>query len=482
MNVHQSAAATSAMANTRALLSPSSWMRSARSAGMRGRIADAIASEELDGLRFAFLARTVAVVAVALWLPYIVPAPRVLYYLAFVAAFFVLGLVPYLLRRHRFGRAIKLAFTLLDVILVTVVVIVPPPDRIAIDWPPQMRIRFFEFLYLWLLIVGSALTYSPVNVLWTGLCVIVAWSTGVITLLHLPDTVRFAEATAGMDPVPPDVALQVILSPTYVSPSMLQNQVVLTAIATGLLAAAVARARRMLLRHTRAEVARADLARYVSPDLVDAMITSNRDFGEPTTRDVAVLFADIVGFTALAERMAPTRTVSLLTSFHSRACRVVFRNGGTLDKFLGDGFMAVFGTLGDHPDAPARAVRCALELQAEMERWNAKRAARGATAIPLAIGIHCGRVVVGNVGDESRLEFTVIGDAVNVASRLERLTRDHDSRIAVSDTCLVAARAHGQSLSAFRPIGSVRLAGREQPIEVHVWQSSRDDENRGRIG
>ncbi|HEX2117484.1 MAG TPA: adenylate/guanylate cyclase domain-containing protein [Alphaproteobacteria bacterium] len=447
----------------------STFMSGIYQEGMRQRIADAIATEELNGLKFAFLARTAAVVAIAAWLPYIVPPPRAFYYLGFVAAFFVLGLVPYLLRRHRFGRIIKLGFTLLDVILVTVVIIVPPPDRIAVDWPPQMRIRFFEFLYLWLLIVGSALSYSTVNVIWTGLCVIAAWSVGVMVLFHLPDTVRFAEVTAGMDTVPSDLVLQVVLSPTYVSPSMLQNQVVLTAIATGLLAAAVARARRMLLRHTRAELARADLARYVSPDVVDAIITSNRDFGEPTTREVAVLFADIVGFTALAERMAPTRTVSLLTSFHSRACRVVFRNGGTLDKFLGDGCMAVFGTLADAPDAPARAVRCALELQDEIDRWNAKRATRGAAAIPLAIGIHCGRAVVGNVGDQSRLEFTVIGDAVNVASRLERLTREFGSRIAVSDTCLAAARSLAPSLPAFHAVGSVRLAGREQPIGVHVW-------------
>jgi adenylate cyclase len=451
---------------------PATWKRGASCGeAIRARVASAIAAEEQAGVRFAFVARTIAVLVVALWLPYIVPAPRVYYYLAFVAAFFVLGLVPYLLRRHRHAQPIKLAFTLLDVILVTAVIIVPPPDRIALDWPPQMRIRFFEFLYLWLLIVGAALSYSSIQVLWTGLCVIVAWSVGVTALLYLPDTIRFAEATAGMDPVPPDVALRVILSPTYVSPSMLQNQIVLTAIATGLLAAAVARSRRMLLRHTSAEVARADLARYVSPDVADAMITSQREFGQPTARDVAVLFADIVGFTALAERLPPGRMVTLLTSFHSRACRVVFRNGGTLDKYLGDGFMAVFGTLADDPGAPGRAVRCALELQAEMDRWNAKRAARGAAVVPLGIGVHAGRVVVGNVGADARLEFTVIGDTVNVASRLERLTREQDCRIAVSESCLAAVPAPDGAAPDFAPIGPVHLPGRAQPIAVRVWPS-----------
>jgi adenylate cyclase len=432
---------------------------------MRGRMADAIAAEEQAGLRFAFAARAVAVLVVALWLPYVVPAPRVYYYLAFVAAFFVLGLVPHLLRRHRHARPIKLGFTLLDVILITVVVIVPPPGELAIDWPVQMRIRFAEYLYLLLLIVGAALSYSPLAVLWTGLCVIVVWSTGVLILYNLPDTLRVAAA----DPLPADLALDAVLSPTFVSTSVLSNQIVLTAIATGLLAAAVARSRRMLLRHTSAEVARADLARYVSPDVVDAMITSKREFGEPTARDVAVLFADIVGFTALSERLPPDRMVTLLTSFHSRICRVVFRNGGTLDKYLGDGFMAVFGTLADDPDAPDRAVRCALELQAEMDRWNAKRMARGAFVIPLGIGIHAGRVVVGNVGADARREFTVIGDTVNVASRLERLTRERGCRIAVSETCLAALPAGNGAGPQFDPIGPVQLPGRAQPIAVLVW-------------
>jgi adenylate cyclase len=431
-------------------------------------MAEAIATEEQAGLRFAFAARAVAVLVVALWVLFVVPSPRDLYYLLFVAGFFVLGLVPHLLRGHRHARPIKLLFTLLDVILITVVVIVPPPGGLAIDWPVQMRVRFSEYLYLLLLLVGSALSYSPLNVLWTGLCVMVVWSIGVLTLYNLPDTVRFAEVTAGIDPVPAWMTLDVVLSPTFVSPAMLQNQIVLTAIATGLLAGAVARSRRMLLRHTSAEVARADLARYVSPDVVDAIITSDRDFGQPTTRNVAVLFADLVGFTALAERISPDRMVALLTSFHSRACRVVFRNGGTLDKYLGDGFMAVFGTLSDDPDAPARAVRCALELQAEMDRWNAKRAARGAATIPLGIGIHSGRVVVGNVGADARLEFTVIGDAVNVASRLERLTREHACRIAVSETCLAAVPSPGDD-PPFVPIGPVHLPGRTQPIAVLVW-------------
>ena len=112
---------------------------------------------------------------------------------------------------------------------------------------------------------------------------------------------------------------------------------------------------------------------------------------------------------------------------------------GTLDKFLGDGFMATFGSFREESDAAARAIACAFELYAEIERWNAKRAAREAQRLSIAIGVHFGPVVVGNLGSDERLEFTVVGDVVNVASRLEEATRELDCMIAVSDVCVQAA-------------------------------------------
>lgn len=433
----------------------------------RGRLGRALRSEELAGLAFAFRARTVAVLAVALWLLILVPAPRSFYYLAAVAAFFLLGLIPHLLRRHPFAVPIRLAFTALDVALIVAVIIVPPPGTDG-GWPIQMRLRFQEFLYLLLLLAGAALSYSPLHVLWTGFCIVVLWSVGFLLVFLRPDTLTFAAATAGLDPVPPETSLRIVLDPAFVSISQLFNQVVLTAIATGLLAAAVWRARQTLRRQSVAEVARADLARYVSPDVADAMMAApGHRFGEPATRHVAVLFADIVGFTGLAETLPPERVVALLTSFHTRACAVVFRHGGTLDKFLGDGVMATFGALGEDPDASRKALACAFEIQAEVDRGGAKRTARGASAVAVAVGLHCGPVVVGNVGTERRLEFTVIGDAVNVANRLERLTREFGCRIALSGECLDAAR--GSDLARFEAKGAVALRGRAEPVEVYAW-------------
>lgn len=431
------------------------------------RLAAAIAAEEQAGLAFAFKARSIAVVIVAIWLPFIVQGPRTYYYLGIVGVFFLLGLIPHLLRRSRFAEPVKFVFILLDVTLITATITMQPPDNIAYDWPVQMRIRFVEFLYLNLLLIGSALSYRPGNVIWTGISIILIWSAGVLILYNLPDTVRFTDATGTLSAAE---VLAIILDPRYVGISPLLTQNVLTAIATGLLAAAVSRSRHLLLRRIRAEVARADLSRYVSPDVADAMLAdATETFGAPATRHVAVLFADIWQFTTLVEKLEPDRVVSLLRSFQARATAIVFRHGGTLDKYLGDGFMATFGALDEDGRVAARALACALDLQAEMDKWCDKRARRGAFSVRIGIGLHYGPAVVGNVGTDQRLEFTVVGDAANVAARIERLTREFDCRIALSDACLAAARETLADLPAFTDLGPTQLRGRIEPVRLHLW-------------
>ena len=164
--------------------------------------------------------------------------------------------------------------------------------------------------------------------------------------------------------------------------------------------------------------------------------------------------------------------VSLLRSFHARTCKIVFRNGGTLDKFLGDGFMVTFGTLVDDRDSARKALACAFELQDEMERWAAKRATRAEPPIVVAMGVHYGPVVVGNVGAEQRLEFTVVGDTVNVASRLERLTREHACRIALSKDALEAAGGLGAFGRPVEARGPITLRGRHEPVELYTWPAA----------
>ena len=402
-----------------------------------GRSNGSIHEAEEAGLVFAFRARCLAILIVALSIIVLVPWPRNLYYLAFAVGFFFLGYVPFRLRRHRSAEAIKLGFVVLDVCLITAAVLNFPSGGVSIDWPIQTRLRNQNFLFMLLLLGEAALTYSARRVIWTGASIAVVWSLAFLLLYELPDSKRYGDMASLRSDAD---LLDLFLNPTYVSLPQWLTQLVATSILTALVATAVYRSRMHLLARVRAEVLRSDLARYVSPDVADALVhQTSSDFGAPATRNVAVLFADIVGFTALNERLSPDRTFALLRSFQKRSSQVVFRHQGTLDKYLGDGFMATFGSFREESDAAARAIACAFELHAEIERWNVKRGARQAERLAIAIGLHFGPVVVGNLGSEERLEFTVVGDVVNVASRLEEATRELGCMIAISDACVQAA-------------------------------------------
>ena len=450
--------ASSALQALRSLWSPGN---------SQGHLQASIRQAELEGLQFAFYARLTAIIVVSVWLIWLVPWPRDLYYGAYAFGFFVLGYIPYRLRHHPHGEAIKLGFIVLDVALVSAAILVPPSANLGNEWPIQTRLRGQEFLYVLLLLAEAALTYSPKRVLWTGASILVIWSIGVFTIYSQPDTLRFNDAAAE-GALTSAAVLDLSFKPAFVGLTAWYTQLVATSLFTLLITLAVWRSRRTLLNQVEAEIVRADLARYVSPDVAEALARrGGTAFGEPATRTVAVLFADIVGFTKLTETLSPERTFALLRSFQERSCAIVFKHGGTLDKYLGDGFMATFGSIELQTEAPARALACAFDLQQEIERWNRKRSDRGVAPVRVSIGIHSGPVTVGNLGGKERVEFTVVGDVVNVASRLEEVTREVGGSIVASQSCIQAA---GQSewWMRFQDTREIKLRGRDQRILVHI--------------
>jgi adenylate cyclase len=129
--------------------------------------------------------------------------------------------------------------------------------------------------------------------------------------------------------------------------------------------------------------------------------------------------------------------------------------------------MATFGSIDPQPDASARALACAFELQREVERWSRKRSSDGADPLRISIGIHCGPVTVGNLGGRERVEFTVVGDVVNVTSRLEEVTREIGGSIVVSEDCIGAA-GRSEWITRFQSSREIQLRGRQQGIVVHI--------------
>jgi adenylate cyclase len=164
-------------------------------------------------------------------------------------------------------------------------------------------------------------------------------------------------------------------------------------------------------------------ARYHSPQVVDAIVGQHlaSDTGRHETRDVTVLFSDIVGFTTRCESMDPTEVARFLSGFFSRASDAVFEFGGTLDKFIGDAVMVFFGAPIPQEDHAERAVRAAISLHRRMAEWNVERLAEGLDEVKVRTAINSGVVVVGDIGSANRVDYTILGNTVNVTARLEEL-------------------------------------------------------------
>ena len=172
------------------------------------------------------------------------------------------------------------------------------------------------------------------------------------------------------------------------------------------------------------EKLRTKLATYLSPGIVEEIIHAKKELvlgGK--CAEVSVLFADIEGFTRMAENMNVDEVVQMLNEFFTMATDIVFRYGGTLDKFLGDGIMVIFGAPYQHDDDAIRAVTAAVEMRAAAEGLFRKRREQDKAPFRIKIGINSGKVIAGNIGSEKRMDYTVIGDTVNVASRLEGKAR-----------------------------------------------------------
>jgi len=203
---------------------------------------------------------------------------------------------------------------------------------------------------------------------------------------------------------------------------------------------------------------------YLSPDLV-ATIAKNPDSlklgGEK--RNISVLFSDIRGFTTLSEGLTPEELVSLLNRYLSPMTSIVMEERGTLDKFIGDAVMAFFNAPLEVPDHAAKACQSALRMLHELKKLNVLLKADGLPEITIGIGIHTGEAVVGNMGADIRFDYTAIGDSVNLASRLEGLTKQYGVSIIVSEeTC----RQAGKGFSS-REIDLVQVKGKTKPVAVY---------------
>ncbi len=207
--------------------------------------------------------------------------------------------------------------------------------------------------------------------------------------------------------------------------------------------------------------------RFVSRDVADSLVNDPSIYqhaAKGRKRRVVVVFSDIRGFTSLSEQISPEELFSLLNEYLTAMVKIIFAHGGTLDKFIGDAILAHWGALddGDEKKFAASALAAAQDMIKELERLNAGWKTRGLTELGIGVGLHLGEVLAGEIGSEQRTEFGVIGDAVNLASRLEGMTKAFSCQWMGSGQFMTAAG--GQD--ALRRIARVRVKGREEPVDL----------------
>jgi adenylate cyclase len=212
------------------------------------------------------------------------------------------------------------------------------------------------------------------------------------------------------------------------------------------------------------EMVKTAFARYVSGQVLDTVLSSGQmPAVAGTRRRVTLLFSDIRGFTGIAENLRPESVVELLNEYFESMVDIVFRYHGTLDKFIGDGLMVIFGAPVDDPDQEEHAVQAAIEMQQEVHRLSRKWALAGRAEIRIGIGINSGHAIVGNIGSNRRLEFTAIGDTVNLASRLESATKELAVDILISEYTHDAVRGAFQ----MERRGEIHVKGRTEPVVTY---------------
>jgi class 3 adenylate cyclase len=209
------------------------------------------------------------------------------------------------------------------------------------------------------------------------------------------------------------------------------------------------------------EVIKDTFGRFVSREVAQAVL-ENRIACRGELRQVTILFQDIRGFTSLSERTPPADLLHMLNAFFTEMVAAVETYGGTVKQFTGDGMMALFGAPVQHPDDPVRAVRAAIDMLRRLHGFNQQRTRAGAATWRIGIGIHTGEVVAGPIGPDTRMEYGVVGDAVNVASRVQDLTKEVGTAILVTDT--TAAYLGEQFQFGTQAILPVR--GKAEPIRV----------------
>lgn len=422
-------------------------------AAIRGRVEALIRGEERSAEIGAGLVRIVSgmvLVVVLAAAGATVPAPewvamtRYRTAMLVIAAFIASGVVGIALARSRFYRPqLAYAFIALDALLVGVFL----HRNLASNGLPGDFAAASPVVWLLpLLLAVAVLRFRP----GVQLFALVALATAIVAVVIAPGPT----AADGGPGIAGQAGRYFVLQPNLMRFAMLL-------LAGALLVVVAWRGRSLLVRALAESEHRATLTRFLPAEIGSlALDVTAGGLSRGRRQRAAVMFVDIRDSTARAENLDPERLSVFISAFRNRVTRAAERHRGVIDKFIGDGALVVFGLPASAPDDATRALACARTLLDLVERWNRKR--QFDPPVRVGIGVHAGEVFFGVVGDEKRMELTVLGDAVNVASRLEQATKEFDVPLLASADAVEAA---GEA-SAWTEVSHGALRGRAGPVRV----------------
>lgn len=423
-----------------------------------------LAEAERKGFRLAVIGRTIALVPITLFYLAGLDYPNNIYIAGLIVAAAALGLAPLGLAGGRYERIGRYALFALDLATLSALLALAPLSSGG-DVPQNLVFLTSRGEHNIVVVAMSALVLSPALVLWTGLCAVVslagatAWiMAGMDRIVSYRDLPRSPSREA---------FLAVVLDPDFIGIAPRISEGIMLALVTGIVAIAVHRARDVVraravveMERNRIDMERSRIrqlfGRYVPAQVAEQLISSEQL--APQTREASLIFADIEGFTRLSESLTPSQVIGMLNSFFGAATNVVDEHGGVVVNYVGDALIAAFNAPLPIEDYPARAVSAARALLSlvETREFEGHR-------LRLRVGIATGSVAAGTVGGAERQSYTLYGDTVNLAQRLERMNKELRTDVLICGTTFASARSNSKDAIA---MGSIQVPGRDRPVEV----------------
>lgn len=416
-----------------------------------------LANAERLGFRLAVIGRTCALIPIAVFYGATYGYPQNIYIAGLILATAAIGVAPLSLVGTRYERIGRYAFFAFDMAVLSAVLAFAPISSGG-DIPQNLVFNTSRGNYYFVVVAISVLTLSPALVLWTGLCAVTGLAGATAWIAAGMD--RFVGSRVQPAPSREDF-LAVFLDPDFLAISVRVSEGVKIALVTAIAALAVYRARSVVRDHAFVEGERSRIqhlfGRYVPAQVANQLI----DSGEltPRTREASLMFVDIEGFTHLSESLAPSKVIELLNNFFGAAAGIVDKEGGVVINYIGDGLIASFNAPLPIENYAARAINSARGLLSlvSAQEFEGHR-------LRLRIGIATGSIAAGTVGGAERQTYTVYGDTVNLAQRLEQMNKEFKTNCLICGTTM---RLAGPSCSDAVAMGTGQVRGRDGEVELY---------------